>query len=1211
MPDPVVILHLSDLHFGPNNRFADSEETLKEWGGRLGQSVTKIAKDKTIPIDERMICVITGDITQTAHGDEFALAQSFMGGLVKELPIARSRFVFVPGNHDVSWHMCTAVDALHKAGKIPKTKLPKRMMADKFEDYRAFLEAFYGEPGGPTVGHETEQMDRVYEFDDINLSVAALNSCVLETHEHHLGSLEEHQAQRIMDHWKDDARTPRLKIVALHHNPVPTTECNIEEATEKLAKAWKDGHKDEKDWRDWVKRFAADAFGIQEQKFLKAIAADRHVQAVLHGHHHDSSAATWPWRSNNPGQTHVLSAGSLSLKSSKLPADQPNHAQLLVLDSDHGVDAALGELRVHGMVLDKEQRLKHTLSKGMYARHEATSKKERLHLPPKWKKQTKKIPKPPGLDLPIETDGGMLQGIMTSIVSDEPLPILALRPEELDKHLCEKGALTVIGNTYVPPDEECFGGSGIAKSRIYVGPADCGKTRAAAEWIREVTQSRPEKWVILRTDRGKIPMDAGLFDLKPGAYGSAASLPARAILFIDDLPDSLPPGEGDAAAEAVKRLFAWFAGYSSFQERRVVGTVRKESLYNRPDWPEVLPTLGEPLSLISLKPHNKKARRSVWKGMAKGRTLQGKQAVEYSLAIDKAFVESVSAHKTNIEGIAFYVAQVNREGRTEIAEADAESFRPAAVDTWKEETWPAIRDNFGIAASVFYTLARFLEAGLQPGSGFRGNLPPDWAYHEILGPALCEAEGHTGDAYVRVLEALLESGHAEGEKGKSIRPVYDFILQVPSLEQVECSLPSGDWFADHTTGLSAPQREALAIHLSAADLELDTQKGDAYWLLGRALGKDTILEATKKPRKTAKALAATTAAYDAVVSRFGNETDPELLVPVAMALNNKGVVLKQSGDSAAAIATYEDLDARFADASTPKLLVLVASALFNRGATLHTQGDLPAAIATYSELDARFGDETDPALLVPVAKALNNKGLALHTKGELPAAIAAFDDLIARFAETTGTVMLEAVAKALFSRAMVLSLEDKVPAAITALDYLISHFADATDARVLQYVAKGMFSKGLALKESGDLPAAITAFDDLVSRFADVTDTSLLQQVADALTNIGTALIETWHESEDKSALSEALKSARQAAEMGAGRYNLACVLALMGETDEAFDELEGCLDRDEIWWSHVNGAPDSDTAADRDWDGLREHPRYLALNKKYGQEKHPPEESV
>ena len=83
-------------------------------------------------------------------------------------------------------------------------------------------------------------------------------------------------------------------------------------------------------------------------------------------------------------------------------------------------------------------------------------------------------------------------------------------------------------------------------------------------------------------------------------------------------------------------------------------------------------------------------------------------------------------------------------------------------------------------------------------------------------------------------------------------------------------------------------------------------------------------------------------------------------------------------------------------------------------------------------------------------------------------------------------------------------------------------------------------------------------------------------------------LIREFHDSEDTSVIIEALVAAKRAVALGIGHYNLACALVLNGKVDEALDELEACLDRNDIERLHV--------AADDDWKALHANPRFRRL---------------
>ncbi|HIJ66148.1 MAG TPA: hypothetical protein HPP77_09385, partial [Candidatus Hydrogenedentes bacterium] len=156
--------------------------------------------------------------------------------------------------------------------------------------------------------------------------------------------------------------------------------------------------------------------------------------------------------------------------------------------------------------------------------------------------------------------------VMGEALSAQELELVAIPPDILADYLCQLGALSLIRNTYVSPDLDSIGGVPGALSRLYVGPADCGKTRAALEWIIDKVGPEPNAWTVLRPETGSIPREAAKFKIdRESYYRKPLNLPKRAILFIDDLPDYLGPGEtGAGASAAVKRLFDWFHTYPGF-----------------------------------------------------------------------------------------------------------------------------------------------------------------------------------------------------------------------------------------------------------------------------------------------------------------------------------------------------------------------------------------------------------------------------------------------------------------------------------------------------------------------------------------------------------------------------------------------------------------------------------------------------------------------
>lgn len=79
--NPVVIVHLSDLHFGGFVDLAQIE-SLEEFIPSLGATAA----------------VVSGDLTQRARHGEFQAAHAFFNRLRAHLPL-----LVIPGNHDIEW----------------------------------------------------------------------------------------------------------------------------------------------------------------------------------------------------------------------------------------------------------------------------------------------------------------------------------------------------------------------------------------------------------------------------------------------------------------------------------------------------------------------------------------------------------------------------------------------------------------------------------------------------------------------------------------------------------------------------------------------------------------------------------------------------------------------------------------------------------------------------------------------------------------------------------------------------------------------------------------------------------------------------------------------------------------------------------------------------------------------------------------------------
>ena len=167
------------------------------------------------------------------------------------------------------------------------------------------------------------------------------------------------------------------------------------------------------------------------------------------------------------------------------------------------------------------------------------------------------------------------------------------------------------------------------------------------------------------------------------------------------------------------------------------------------------------------------------------------------------------------------------------------------------------------------------------------------------------------------------------------------------------------------------------------------------WYLGAALfNKGVTLGQLNRSEEEIQA-------YDEVLRRVGDATEPALREQVARALFNKGFRLGRLNRSEEEIQAYDEVLRRFGDATEPALREQIAKALFNKGVTLGQLSRAEEEIQTYDEVLRRFGDTTEPALREKVASAFLNKGFRLRELNRPADARATFQELTDRFANDT------------------------------------------------------------------------------------------------------------------------------------------------------------------------------------------------------------------
>lgn len=730
-------------------------------------------------------------------------------------------------------------------------------------------------------------------------------------------------------------------------------------------------------------------------------------------------------------------------------------------------------------------------------------------------------------------------------LSRNQLTVYAIPPEKLFEHLSQCGRLSIIGNRYIKRLTTNMGGTIGALNRIYLGPADCGKTREAAEWIHQLTYEHPAKWVVLRTNPGNVPRDVDRNVILDRSQYSGIPLPQNAILFLDDLPENLPLASSNTDDNAIRRLFSWFKNQPDFHETRVVATIRLEDLHSRPNWPEILPSIGTEIELLRLSELSEEQYASLWRGMNEGTIFisQTDGEKEFSLKMDEEFITHVVKRSSNPEGVAMFIFGKARDNIVSLSTNDARDFHFSAVETWLSDTWPAMRDSYGIAARVFHTLARFLEAGLRSGSDFTGSLSPLWEFHEAFGQDLCAREGDEGSSYLESIRRIGQAGHAVGENRIWIRPRWDYLLQAETLQGVELALPDIDWFVERILRLNPQLRLQLAKHFITTGWSITPVIcDDAYWLMGLAAGKYLQAYAEKKTSASRHLYKEALSVYDIVIERFGDDYTPEMRENVAAAFTYKGsslLLLKwyekalracdemielfgndetpeihehvastlvykmnsliQLERYEKALAACDEMIELFDDNHTPKIRGKVVVAFISKAVSLgrlERDGD---ALAVYDIVIERFGDDDTPEIRENVATAFIYKGICLEGLKQNGDALAVYDILIERFSDYETPPIQWNVAIALINKGRILTAQERYEEAVSIYNIVIDRFADDETPEMLENVAAAFAFKGSSLVQLERYEKVVTACDKMIELFGDDENPEIREHVSTAL----------------------------------------------------------------------------------------------------------------
>jgi len=313
-PKTPVIIHLSDIHFGTRevngkraamHRFFDGEYE-KNLSWHIASEF--VSGRKHFELDpERLLLVVSGDLTYTAERNEFQQVHDFLTEVCSTLKIEKSQVFLVPGNHDVHW-ASAQID-----------------LSYRFDNYLSFLLNFYGPelfrtryPKITWDFHVNSPRPRPGEilafYRQSGLTVVGLNSCVYETSQDHYGFVGGRQMDIASDLIEEVGTTERdLRIAVMHHHLHPFPEPMTRSSESQV----------------WMDVSTIRDAGLVERR-LERLGFDM----VLHGHKHKPQLRETLVRDRSEPKAGaarliVCGAGSTGVNAKELEHNYSNHYEVI------------------------------------------------------------------------------------------------------------------------------------------------------------------------------------------------------------------------------------------------------------------------------------------------------------------------------------------------------------------------------------------------------------------------------------------------------------------------------------------------------------------------------------------------------------------------------------------------------------------------------------------------------------------------------------------------------------------------------------------------------------------------------------------------------------------------------------------------------------------------------------------------------------------
>ena len=210
----LAILHVAGPRFGRGLTEPGVPVGATALQERIWAGVTQLA-DAGLPQPE--LLVISGDLTESGSPREFDQATTFVTGLRAVLGLEATRFILVPGGHDVTRRASEAYFANCEADDVP----PRPPYWPKWRHFSRAFDEFYN--GLDAVVFDRSTPWTLFTLPDLRVVVAGLNSTIADSHrpEDHYGWIGEAQAAWFAERLRSFEEAGWLRIGVVRHAPVP------------------------------------------------------------------------------------------------------------------------------------------------------------------------------------------------------------------------------------------------------------------------------------------------------------------------------------------------------------------------------------------------------------------------------------------------------------------------------------------------------------------------------------------------------------------------------------------------------------------------------------------------------------------------------------------------------------------------------------------------------------------------------------------------------------------------------------------------------------------------------------------------------------------------------------------------------------------------------------------------------------------------------